>query len=155
MMNHHAENFQCFKESFCSFLIWRYWKHKFSACKANPASSSKGWPPLALRTLAIRDTCHADSCHLGQLPFGTVAIRDTCHSTHLPFRTVAIRDSCPSDTCHSFHNLSFHHFHAKNVELVSKLNYIFFLRLLFLLSERWRVNMWIFEKNVWNIANYV
>ena len=92
-----------------------------------------GWPPLALRTLAIRDTCHADSCHLGQLPFGTVAIRDTCHSTHLPFRTVAIRDSCPSDTCPSIHNLNFH---AKNVALLSIYpKYIFFLRLLFFHSE--------------------
>ena len=87
-----------------------------------------GWPPLA-----IRDTCHADSCHLGQLPFGTVAIRDTCHSTHLPFRTVAIRDSCPSDTCPSIHNLNFH---AKNVALLSIYpKFIFVLRLLFFHSE--------------------
>ena len=79
----------------------------------------KGWHPLAIRTLAIRDTCHAtvairDTCHSGELPFDLLAIWDTCHSGHLPFGTVAIRrhlpfrhlpfeDTCHSKTCHSGH----------------------------------------------------
>ena len=69
-------------------------------------SRNSGWPPLALRTLAIRDTCHATvairrQLPFGHLPFGDTCPSDSCHSKTLALQTVAIRDTCHSETFHS------------------------------------------------------
>ena len=42
--------------------------------------SLKGWPALAIRTLAMRQLPFGDSCHSNTLAIWTLAIRDTCHS---------------------------------------------------------------------------
>ena len=47
--------------------------------------SLKGWPALAIRTLAMRqlpfgDSCHSNTLAIWTLAIWTLAIRDTCHS---------------------------------------------------------------------------
>ena len=99
---------------------------------------------LPFETLAMQTVAIWDSCHSVQLPFETLAIRLTCHSGQLPFGTVALRTLALLYIIWIFTLKTSHY----KVSIYPNYKFFFFACCLFLHSERWPLNMWIFNQKI-------
>ena len=88
---------------------YRKQKRLAPTCHSDTCHSDSCHATVAIRRqlpfghLPFEDSCHSDSCHSETVAIRTLAIRGSCHSVNLPFGTVAIRRYLP------FRHLPFRH----------------------------------------------